>query len=97
VTAKKLVLYWISLFVNNFYSGPALFEYLQRYNTEECGIVGKNRVGLTKFEESVEPGNQAFCHTENLLTLQLKDKCDGMMLLCYPITPIEFRAQKKNV
>ena len=46
-----------SLFVDNFYSSPALFEYLHRYKTGACETVRKNRVGLPNFEESVKCGD----------------------------------------
>ena len=69
-----------SLFIDNYYSSPALFEYLHRYKTGACGTVKKNRRGLPTFEEIEGPGGQVFYHTDNLLAFQWKDKRDVTML-----------------
>ncbi|CAF2645478.1 unnamed protein product [Rotaria sp. Silwood2] len=69
-----------SLFVDNYYSSPALFEYLHQYKTGACGTVKKNRAGLPTFEEVEGPGGQVFYHTDNLLAFQWKDKHDVTML-----------------
>ncbi len=59
-----------SLFVENYYFSPVLFEYLHRYKTGAYGTVQKNRAGLPIFEEIEEHGEQVFYQTNNLLALQ---------------------------
>ena len=49
-----------SLFVDNYYSSPTLFEYLHQYKTGACGTVRKNRAGLPIFEEVEASGTQVF-------------------------------------
>ncbi|CAF3954761.1 unnamed protein product, partial [Rotaria sp. Silwood1] len=69
-----------SLFVDNYYSSPVLFEYIHQYKTGACRTVQKNRTGLPIYEEIDEPGEQVLYHTDNLLALQWHDKDDAMML-----------------
>jgi hypothetical protein len=69
-----------SLFVDNYYSSPILFEYLHQYETGACGTVRENRTGLPIFEEVGESGTQVFYHTNNLLALRWHDKNDVTML-----------------
>ena len=69
-----------SLFVDNYYSSPTLFEYLHQYKTGACGTVRKDRAGLPAFEEKQKPGEQVFYHTDNLLALQWIDKRKVTML-----------------
>lgn len=59
-----------SLFVDNYYSSPILFEYLHQYKTGPCGTVRSNRARLPIFEEVEESGTQVFYHTDNLLALR---------------------------
>ncbi|CAF3014252.1 unnamed protein product [Rotaria sp. Silwood2] len=69
-----------SLFVDNYYSSPILFEYLHQYKTGAFGTVRSNRAGLPIFEEVEESGTQVFYHTDNLLALRWNDKKDVNML-----------------
>jgi hypothetical protein len=69
-----------SLFVDNYYSSPILFEYLHHYKTGACVTVRNNRAGLPAFEEEQRPSEQVFYHTNNLLALQWIDKREVTML-----------------
>lgn len=92
-----------SLFVDNYYSSPALFEYLHQYKTGACGTVQKNRAGLPIFEELDEPGEQVFYHTDNLLALQWHDKGDVTMLstlhkpVMVPTRKVDFVTKQQKI
>ncbi|CAF3196066.1 unnamed protein product [Rotaria sp. Silwood2] len=69
-----------SLFVDNYYSSPILFEYLPQYKTGACGTVRNDRAGLPVFEEKQKPGKQVFYHMDNLLALRWVDNRKVTML-----------------
>lgn len=68
------------VFVDNWYSSPALFEKLHCRRTGACGTVRKNRVGLPPFPSKMKKGEQIFRHTNILLALKWRDKRDVHML-----------------
>ena len=70
-----------NLYVDNWYSSPALFEVLHQKKTGACGTVQVNRRGLPNFQEfNLNENEQVSFHTDILLALKWKDKKDVHML-----------------
>ena len=70
-----------NLYVDNWYSSPALFEALYSMETGACGTIRLNRIHLTNFQTmKLEQYQQVFRHTDILLALKWKDRCDVHML-----------------
>jgi hypothetical protein len=70
-----------NLYVDNWYSTPALFEALHSMKTGACGIVRLNRIHLTNFQTiNLEQYQQVFRRTDILLALKLKGRRDVHML-----------------
>ena len=70
-----------NLYVDNWYSSPALFEALHSMKTGACGTVRLNRIHLTNFQTmKLEQYQQVFRHTDILLALKWKDRRDVHML-----------------
>ena len=68
-----------TLFLNNWFSSPLLFERLLVQKTKACGTVRKNRSGMPSFE-TLAKGQQAFQITGELLVLKWMDKREVYML-----------------
>nr|XP_054930729.1 piggyBac transposable element-derived protein 4-like [Dermacentor andersoni] len=69
-----------SLFVDNWYSSPALFNCLQDKKTNACGTVRTNRKGLPNFSKKMKKGEAESYHTKALLALKWHDKRDVHVL-----------------
>ncbi|XP_040072194.1 piggyBac transposable element-derived protein 4-like [Ixodes scapularis] len=69
-----------SLFVDNWYTSPALFQYLQGKQTNACGTVRQNRKGLPKFKKKMRRGEVESFHTDTLLALKWFDKREVHLL-----------------
>ena len=69
-----------TLFVDNWFSSPLLFERLLEQKTKACGTVSKNRSGMPSSETLAEGQLQAFQTTDELLTLKWMDKREMYML-----------------
>lgn len=83
------------LFVDNWYSSPALFEYLHSFATNACGIVKKRRGDMPKMPEKLQKGDFNFRSSVNLLALKWQDKCEVWKLSTSHST--EYKdCQKKN-
>ena len=68
------------LYVDNWYTSPALFELLRRNKTGACGTVRKNRKGLPALTTKLKRGESQYCHTDILLALKWQDKKEVYML-----------------
>ena len=68
-----------TLFVDNWFSSPTLFERLLKEKTKACGTVEKNRSGMPSFGELAK-GQQAYQTTGELLALKWMDKIEVHML-----------------
>ena len=70
-----------NLYVDNWYSSPALFEVLHQKKTGACGTVQVNRRGLPDFEAfDFDDNEQISFHTDILLALKWKGKKDVHMI-----------------
>ncbi|KAL6417911.1 hypothetical protein ACFW04_014253 [Cataglyphis niger] len=69
-----------TLYVDNFYSSPALFSLLFANRTNACGTVTKRRQGMPKIENKLERGELSFRSSENLLVLKWMDKREVYMI-----------------
>ena len=58
------------LYVNNWYTSPALFGLLHRNKTGACGTVRKNRQGLPPLTTKLTRGKSQYAHTNILLALK---------------------------
>lgn len=69
-----------SLFVDNWYTSPALFEFLLSKQTNASGTVRANWKGLPKFAKKLQQGEVDSYHTTNMLALKWRDRRDVHML-----------------
>ncbi|UYV64107.1 hypothetical protein LAZ67_2006590 [Cordylochernes scorpioides] len=69
-----------SLWVDNWYSSPTLFNFLHQRQTNACGTVRKNRKEMPRFGKKLKIGETEAKHTQNLLALKYKDKREVFML-----------------
>lgn len=69
-----------TLYVNNWYTSPALFQKLHDSGTNACGTIRKNRRDFPTYEGRLERGSQSFKFTRDLLAVKWKDKRDVFML-----------------
>ena len=68
------------LYVDNWYTSPALFELLHRNKTGACGTIRKNRHGLPPLSTKLKTGDRQYRHTDILLALEWQDKREVYML-----------------
>ena len=69
-----------NLFVDNWFTSPALFEVLHANRTGACGTVRKNQLGMPNFTDALEKGDSNYRHTDVLLAVKWFDKRDVIML-----------------
>ncbi|KAK2578996.1 hypothetical protein KPH14_012658 [Odynerus spinipes] len=69
-----------TLFVDNWYSSPALFNLLYNNYTNACGTVRKRRKGMPKIHDRLRKGEASFRSSKNLLVIKWADKKDVYML-----------------
>jgi hypothetical protein len=69
-----------TIFIDNWYTSPILFEKLHYRRTGACGTVRSNRAGLPTFPSKLQKDKQTFQHTNILLALKWRDKQDVHML-----------------
>lgn len=69
-----------TLFVDNWYTSPSLFDYLYKNKTTACGTVKRNRKNMPTFTEKLEKSEFTHRSTENLLAVKWKDKREVHML-----------------
>ncbi|CAF3694111.1 unnamed protein product [Rotaria sordida] len=68
------------LYIDNWYTSPALFELLHRNKTGACGTVHENRQGLPSLATKLRRGESQHSHTNVLLALKWKNKREVHML-----------------
>ena len=68
------------IYVDNFYSIPALFGHLFSKATGACGTVRPNRKEMPKFTKKLKRGEIDYYHSDELLALTWHDKRDVHML-----------------
>lgn len=69
-----------TLFVDNWYTSPALFSYLHDNETNACGTVKRRRKDMPKMTKDLNTGEIIFRSSSNMLALKWKDKRDVYML-----------------
>ena len=69
-----------TLFVDNWYTSPNLFDSLYRSKTTACGTVKKTRKNMPKFTEKLQKGEFTYRSNENLLAVRWQDKREVNML-----------------
>ncbi|XP_017790882.1 PREDICTED: piggyBac transposable element-derived protein 4-like [Habropoda laboriosa] len=69
-----------TLYVDNWYTSPALFNCLHMNATNACGTVRKRRHGMSRIEKKLKEGEVIFLSSDNLLAMKWKDKKDVYML-----------------
>ena len=81
------------VFVDNFYSSPALFQDLLEEGFEACGTLRSNRKGIPEDVKTAKlrKGESHFSKDDSLLFMKWKDKRDVLMLSTFHDTFIEKR------
>lgn len=69
-----------TLFVDNWYTSPLLFDRLHRDKTNACGTVKANRKHMPPMKEKVAKGELVSYKTTNMLALKWVDKREVRML-----------------
>ena len=68
-----------SLFLDNWYTSPRLFEKLHEFKTGACGTVRKNRLGPVKFSQLTK-GDFDYNNTNILMALKWQDRREVIIL-----------------
>lgn len=68
------------LFVDNWYTSSALFDYLRSRQTNACGAVHTNRKGLLKLAEKLRQGEVERSYMNTMLALKWRDRQNIHML-----------------
>lgn len=69
-----------NLFVDSWFTSPAIFEELHAYSTGACGTVRQNRSGMSRFPDQLEKGDCNYRHTDTLLAIKWFDKREVTIL-----------------
>ena len=69
-----------TLFVDNWYSSPALFNLLYNNCTNACGTVKKRQKGMPKINDQLKKGEASFRSSNNLLVIKWMNKKEVYML-----------------
>lgn len=69
-----------TLYVDNWYSSPALFTFLHNNSTNVCGTVRKKRKGMPKIDERLERGEATYRSSNNLLAIKWMGEKEVYML-----------------
>lgn len=69
-----------SVFLDNWYSSPSLFQVLHKNKINACGTVRKNRKQMPKFTKRLNKGETESYHTENMMAVSWMDKREVTML-----------------
>ena len=80
--ANDLLVLGYKLYVDNWYTSEALFQYLYENKTCAAGTARKNRLKLPTFfkQEKLQRGQFAFRRNENMLAVRYQDKKKIYML-----------------
>ncbi|CAK9809208.1 PiggyBac transposable element-derived protein 4 [Anthophora quadrimaculata] len=69
-----------TLYVDNWYTSPALFILLHKNGTNACGTVRKRRKGMPIFQDKLNTGEASFRSSKHLLAMKWCDKREVYML-----------------
>lgn len=69
-----------TLYVDNWYTSPALFDVLHKNYTNACGTVKKRRKGMPKMDEKLKKGEACFRSSGNMLVMKWQDKKEVFMI-----------------
>lgn len=69
-----------ALYVENWYTSPALFDILHKNGTNACGTVKKRRIGMPRMNEKLQKGEACFRSSVNMLAIKWQDKKDVFMI-----------------
>lgn len=69
-----------TLWIDNWYSSPKLYDHLHKNKTNVCGTVRKNRKGMPKFSNKLKKGETDTKHTENMMVVRWMDRREVCML-----------------
>ncbi|XP_035734902.1 piggyBac transposable element-derived protein 4-like [Vespa mandarinia] len=69
-----------TIYLDNFYSSPGLFNLLHNNSTNTCGTVSKRRQGMPKFEKHLKKGEAYFRSSNSLLAIKWLDKKEVYMI-----------------
>lgn len=69
-----------TIYLDNFYSSPGLFNLLHNNSTNACGTVSKRRQGMPKFEKHLKKGEACFRSSNSLLAMKWLDKKEVYMI-----------------
>ncbi|RVE41260.1 hypothetical protein evm_014089 [Chilo suppressalis] len=67
------------LYIDNWYTSPALLNYLHENNIYACGTVKKNRIGMPRFN-TLKPGEVQAQYSPPMTALKWRDKKDIFLL-----------------
>jgi hypothetical protein len=68
------------LYVDNWYSSPALFDHLFKNDTGACGTVRKNKKGMPLLSEKLKRGELSYRYKNKMLALKWVDKKEVYIL-----------------
>lgn len=93
-----------TLYVDNWYTSPALFDFLMQHNTNACGTARLNRKMMPKFQnKKMKKGDVEFVHSNGVLALKWKDKREIVMLSTkhdakmIPTTKVDFSTGENKI
>ncbi|XP_068112813.1 uncharacterized protein [Hyperolius riggenbachi] len=69
-----------TLWIDNWYSSPKLYNHLHRNKTNVCGVVRKNRKGMPNLYKKLKKGEIELHHTSNMLAVRWLDRQEVCML-----------------
>lgn len=69
-----------TVFLDNWYSSPALFNLLYNNHTNACGTAAKRRQGMPKITDTLRKGEVSSRSTKSLLVVKRLDKIEVYML-----------------
>jgi hypothetical protein len=69
-----------TLYVDNWYTSPKLFQMLHEQKINAVGTVKRNRLEMPKFDRKLKKGDSISRHTDTLMAITWRDKRDVTML-----------------
>jgi hypothetical protein len=69
-----------TLWMDNWYSSPQLYDHLHENKTNTCGTVRRNRKGTPKFSKKLEKGQTDSRSTDKMMTIRWLDHREMCML-----------------
>lgn len=68
------------LYIDNWYTSPALLRHLLTHQTHACGTVRPNRLGMPQFVNKLNPGDMEWYTGGNILAIKYRDRRDVHVL-----------------